>query len=167
MIFPVGTRYQEEVHGHNCIFESKDKCCACAACMNVCPKQAITMQPDEYGYLYPQIDREICVECGACQKVCVYQNNSFGSEPMQVLVAANRNKEQLINSASGGAFSAVRTTKFLQEGGVVFGATLTFENGHANPYHIAIETVDNLPKLQGSKYVQSSIGNCFSKPKRF
>ena len=28
------------------VYESIDKCCGCAACMNVCPKKAITM---EYG----------------------------------------------------------------------------------------------------------------------
>ncbi len=50
------------------LFESKEKCCACGACMNICPKQAITMVEDEYGFLYPQIDKEKCVGCGACKK---------------------------------------------------------------------------------------------------
>ncbi len=41
------------------------------ACMNVCPKDAIRMEEDEYGFLYPQIDETKCVQCGACKKVCV------------------------------------------------------------------------------------------------
>ena len=149
------------------LFKDKKDCCGCGACVNVCSKKAITMQPDEYGFLYPQIDPEACVKCGACKKVCAYQDESKnGSKPMLAFVAANRNKEQIMNSASGGVFSAV-ATKFLIEGGVVFGATLTFENGHANPHHISIEVMEDLPKLQGSKYVQSSIGECYKEAQTF
>ncbi len=148
------------------LFKDKTDCCGCGACMNVCPKQSITMQPDEYGYLYPHIDRDVCVKCHACKQVCTYQGDNYGSEPKHAFVGVNRNKEQLMNSASGGVFSAL-ATKFLQEGGIVFGATLTFENGHANPHHISIETIEELPQLQGSKYVQSSIGNCYQKVQSF
>lgn len=143
------------------LFKDKKDCCGCGACVNVCSKKAITMQPDEYGYLYPHINMEVCIKCGACKKVCAYQDTGIqGRKPLSVFVAANRNREQIMASASGGVFSAV-ATKFLQEGGVVFGSTLTFENGHANPHHISIETMDDLPKLQGSKYVQSNIGECY------
>lgn len=37
------------------LFDDKKNCCACGACMNICPKNAIKMQEDEYGFLYPQI----------------------------------------------------------------------------------------------------------------
>ena len=104
-------------------------------CMNVCPKDAIRMEEDEYGFLYPQIDETKCVQCGACKKVCAYQNGPKLFEPKQVFVAVSKNKNQLLNSASGGVFAAV-ATKILKDGGVVFGATLDFENGHANPHHI-------------------------------
>ena len=52
---------------------TRKNCCACGACMNVCPKDAIRMEEDEYGFLYPQIDETKCVQCGACKKVCAYQ----------------------------------------------------------------------------------------------
>ena len=45
--------------GTTTLFQSKDKCCGCGACMNVCQRHAISMQEDEYGFLYPQIDEEI------------------------------------------------------------------------------------------------------------
>ena len=50
----------------------KSKCCACAACKNICPKQAIDLTPDKNGYLYPNIDFEKCIDCGLCVKVCNY-----------------------------------------------------------------------------------------------
>ena len=30
------------------LFDDKKNCCACGACMNVCPKDAIRMEEDEY-----------------------------------------------------------------------------------------------------------------------
>ena len=32
------------------LFDDKKNCCACGACMNICPKNAIKMQEDEYGF---------------------------------------------------------------------------------------------------------------------
>lgn len=124
------------------------------------------MSPDEYGFLYPQIDESRCVKCGICKTVCGYQNDISENSPLQAFAAVNLDQEQLINSASGGVFSAV-ATKFLRDDGVVFGAALTFENGHANPHHIMIEKQEDLPKLQGSKYVQSSMGYCYQMAQRF
>mgnify|MGYP000046079556 FL=1 len=49
----------------------------------------------------------------------------------------------------------------------MFGATLDFENGHANPHHIKIENQKQLTKLQGSKYVQSSIGITYKQTKDY
>lgn len=40
------------------LFDDKKNCCACGACMNICLKNAIKMQEDEYGFLYPRIDEK-------------------------------------------------------------------------------------------------------------
>ena len=57
-------------------FKTSDKkeCCGCTACLSVCPKQCITMQADEEGFLYPVINREVCIDCGLCEKVCPFEN---------------------------------------------------------------------------------------------
>lgn len=49
------------------------QCCGCSACFVACPKGAITMKPDEFGFLYPVIDEVLCVGCGACVKVCAFK----------------------------------------------------------------------------------------------
>ena len=60
----------------------KEKCCGCAACMNRCPKDAITMVEDEKGFRYPKIDQTKCIECGLCEKSCpVLQNKRSENEP--------------------------------------------------------------------------------------
>ncbi|MFR5787046.1 MAG: 4Fe-4S dicluster domain-containing protein [Christensenellales bacterium] len=37
------------------------ECTGCGACVSICPKQAIAMQPDAEGFLYPKVDGEKCV----------------------------------------------------------------------------------------------------------
>ena len=48
----------------------KENCTGCGACMNICPKGAISMIVDSEGYEFPVIDYGKCIECGACLKVC-------------------------------------------------------------------------------------------------
>lgn len=43
------------------------ECTGCGACVSICPKQAITMQPDAEGFLYPKVDGEKCVSCDLCE----------------------------------------------------------------------------------------------------
>ena len=41
-------------------------CTGCGACNNICPVGAISMKPDKYGFLYPEIDDSMCIDCGRC-----------------------------------------------------------------------------------------------------
>lgn len=137
------------------LFSCKKDCCACGACMNICPKDAISMVEDEYGFLYPHIDKSKCINCGACKKVCSYQNGEVVNEPIKTYVAVNKDMNQKMKSASGGIFAAF-ATKVLEEGGVVFGSALDKIDGVFVPHTIAVERKEDLCKLQGSKYVHSS-----------
>ena len=56
------------------LFEKKEDCCGCSACLAACPALAIRMIADEEGFLYPCIDEEKCVGCNTCIKVCVFKN---------------------------------------------------------------------------------------------
>ena len=44
------------------LFENKEQCCGCGACVSVCPKKAISMQEDSCGFKYPQIDEKKTVQ---------------------------------------------------------------------------------------------------------
>lgn len=46
----------------------------------------------------------------------------------------------------------------MNHGGVVFGAYLDYDQ----VYHIGIDSKNDIMKIQGSKYVQSEIGDVFS-----
>lgn len=52
------------------LYASKDECCGCTACAFACPKGAISMFPDEEGFLYPVVDASVCIGCRACLKAC-------------------------------------------------------------------------------------------------
>lgn len=52
------------------LFIRKEECCGCTACYAICPKGAISMELDEEGFEYPQIDEEKCIGCYICLKVC-------------------------------------------------------------------------------------------------
>lgn len=52
------------------LFKNKYDCCGCGACYSICPKTAISMEQDEEGFLYPQINEKKCVRCRKCLNVC-------------------------------------------------------------------------------------------------
>jgi len=147
------------------LFNEKKDCCGCGACYNICVSKAITMTPDEHGFIYPEIDYEKCIYCGRCKEICGYQNRRENAEVKSVYVAIAQDDELLKCSASGGIF-ATAATEVLHRNGVVFGCSLEKGNHTLSPVHIKIERLDDLIKLQGSKYVQSYIGNTYQEVKR-
>lgn len=52
------------------LYEKKEDCCGCFACVSSCPKKAIAMEEDEEGFAYPKVNYEICIGCLKCEKVC-------------------------------------------------------------------------------------------------
>lgn len=139
------------------LYDNETQCCGCEACMNICPKSAISMQENSLGCTYPQIDREKCIECGLCKKVCHYQNKEMNTSLNESYASMSKDDELLRKSASGGIFATI-AKNILKDGGSVFGCSMENEDGKVIPKHIEIENVKELQKLQGSKYVQSSIG---------
>ena len=39
-------------------FDAKSQCCGCGACVQVCSKNAIKMQEDDEGFLYPMVEAD-------------------------------------------------------------------------------------------------------------
>ena len=141
----------------------KHNCCGCSACLNVCPKACITMLADEEGFLYPKVDKTICIDCGLCEKVCPFMANLDAKRPIRSYAAINPNEQERYNSSSGGIFTMLMR-ETLNRGGVVFGAAF---DKKWNVHHIAIESIEEMPLLQGSKYVQSYVGDCYRDAKDF
>lgn len=144
------------------MFCEKNKCTGCFACYNICPKNAIQMIEDDNGFIYPKIDSEKCIKCGLCRKICPAINEVELKEPLQCFAMQAKNSEILGNSTSGGA-AAVFSRFIIKNGGIVYGAT--FEQNF-KIQHVRIDSLDQLEKIKGSKYVHCYINNTYSMIKK-
>lgn len=52
------------------LYEKKENCCGCFACYSICPQNAISMDEDLEGFMYPRIDLSKCIKCYLCEGVC-------------------------------------------------------------------------------------------------
>lgn len=139
-------------------------CTGCASCKAVCKHEAISMQADAEGFLYPHVDAFKCVNCGLCQKVCPSVNPAESRRPRSVYAAMAKDDALRLASSSGGVFSLL-ASDILSKGGVVFGAAFDHNDWHV--YHKAVESEAELAELRGSKYVQSDVGDCYRQVKAY
>jgi coenzyme F420-reducing hydrogenase beta subunit len=142
------------------LFSSPEDCSGCTACMNICPNAAITMNPDEKGFLYPQIDSQRCTGCGVCRRVCAFrkENPAEVNVPQPHAFAVKHREDDVrMNSSSGGMFTAV-SDWILEQGGVVYGAAY---DDAFQARHTRAKTKEERSAFRGSKYVQSNLGTIF------
>lgn len=57
------------------LYEERGTCCGCSACFAVCSVNAISMEPDEEGFLYPVVDASACIRCHQCLGVCAFKRD--------------------------------------------------------------------------------------------
>lgn len=138
------------------ILENPQKCCGCGACFDACPVNAISMQ-EINGFMYPVINDSKCINCGKCKQICPIINTKYINfeKPLCYAVCANNIERE--DSSSGGAFP-VLAKYILNKGGVVVGAAFNEKWGCD---HILIDSIDEIKKLKGSKYLQSNAYICY------
>ena len=135
----------------------KERCTGCTACMNNCPKGAITFEESNDGFKYPVINQNKCIDCGLCKKTCPVLNTKENKSINKCYVAYNKNINERLNASSGSLFSTI-ADYILDKKGIVVGAAFD-DNNHLK--HIAIEKKKDLEPLRKSKYLQSDLGNIF------
>ena len=141
------------------------ECCGCSACANSCPKNCIEMRNSKADWaLYPTIGIN-CIQCGHCKSVCPALNKKpIAHAPLGVYAFKN-SLEVRKTSSSGGVFFSL-AKYILNINGVVCGAAFADNTGYKIK-HIFIDNIDELHKLQGSKYIQSRTTGIYSKIKDF
>ena len=145
---------------HITLFQNPADCSGCGACAAACPKQAITMQPDQQGCLYPVISQESCIQCGKCLQVCGYKAGE-GTVSLCAYGAVGKTEDIVSNSASGGVFATLAAS-CMEQGGMAAGAVMDLEQNSVAVYHILSGDMEDISRMQGSKYVQSQAFCCYA-----
>ena len=101
-----------------------------------------------------------------CVKRCPQINDNITLynklDKAEVYAAILKDKEILNESTSGGIFSAL-SISILNKGGIVVGCNM---NEQLQVNHIVVDSVKDLKKLRGSKYVQSDVLNTYITAKK-
>jgi len=140
----------------------KTDCTGCGACKNICPVGAITLEHNVDGFLNPVIDRSKCINCGLCVKKCIALNPSYKNTDKPECRAVIAEDDIREKSSSGGVFT-LAANYILKNKGYVCGAAFKDD---FSVEHIIISNKKDLWKLRGSKYMQSDIGDNYSKIKK-
>lgn len=140
-----------------------DDCTGCMLCADTCPKGAIRFQLDENGFWQPQVDAERCIGCKLCEKACrTVRSNELRPLSEQPFKGHAVSEAIRRRSTSGGIFCALAEHAIRSKRAVVFGAVCEGRT----ICHKAIETMEELPALQGSKYAQSNTSGVYKQVKR-
>lgn len=138
------------------IGKEEKNCTGCTACEKTCPLNAIAMQFNAEGFLYPAIDSEKCIDCGKCARVC-HAVKKYDSQNNLTIYSYSAADEVRMESSSGGAFYLLAES-VIKKGGVVFGAA--YDSGSGYVRHFSSDE-KSLQEIMRSKYVQSILDNTY------
>ena len=130
-------------------------CSGCGACKFICPTSSLEMILDKKGFYKSCINNSSCINCNYCHNFCEEKVSS--TNPVSVYALKNKNDNIRLKSSSGGFIYEL--AKFiLKSGGVVFGVAF---NNSFKVQHVMVDRLQDISKIQGSKYVQSDTGRTF------
>ena len=136
------------------VLADERNCTACCACVAICKKKALEKALHNDGHYYITLHQDKCVQCGACEKVCPIINEKYYGNNVALATTPYKGWSKLENyrenATSGGIFGAI-AYDFINKGGIVIGAAL--QNNVCK--HIAVDRIEDIPRLQGSKYMYS------------
>lgn len=133
----------------------KKLCTGCFACVNICPQNCISMKLDDKLCIAPSIDNDRCIDCGLCQRTCPV-NNPVEKHAVRRTFAAYASNKEINKASTSGGIATTIATKIIDNGGVVYGSAFT---DIPNADVIRCEKLDELKRLQGSKYVHSHMNS--------
>lgn len=133
----------------------KEECYGCYACKNICPKNAIELVEDNWGYIYPKIDEKKCINCGKCKKICK-KNNSTNCNISKECFSAYSYDDDVHKTSSSGGVAYEISKNIIKNNGIVYGVS-SFVDKSKDISFCRIKNVAELKKIQGSKYVQAYI----------
>lgn len=141
------------------LFQKKETCCGCGACVEICPANAIKMVRDKEGFDYPQIDPAVCIECAKCRSVCPIKVQEQ-TEGIKYYMGAQAKDDKLRYSSSSGGVFSVLAQYVMKHLGVVYGAGY---DESMRVIHKGAENQEQLEQIKRTKYVQSDMTGIYGK----
>lgn len=142
---------------------NKQQCNGCKMCKDLCPKDAITYEVDDFGFWYPKVNYDKCIQCGLCVKKCPNQNPiKCRTRQPEVLAAWSVDDQVRLDSTSGGVFYELAKYT-LEQNGYVVGCV--YDDDFKGAHQVIIESMDELYPLMVSKYLQSDTEDIYYKTK--
>lgn len=140
---------------------AEHRCAGCAACIAICPREAVRLEENHAGFYEAAVDTEICNQCGRCRTVCPQVSPKTGT-PIQKceLFALQSAEAETVHSCSSGGIAHELSKLALQRNEWVIGAAYDLETNRV--HHIEVKNAEQLLLLDGSKYLQSDPGKTFS-----
>lgn len=140
---------------------NRNECTGCGVCENICPQKCIRLENNQEGFFCPVVDLNLCTDCGLCVETCpsmLAVNMDSCTKGVKVYSAWSKSKEISRESTSGGIFPLLAKA-VINKRGVVIGAALRDD---MSLEHVLVNKVDQVKKLQGSKYIQSDTSKIYS-----
>lgn len=139
-----------------------EHCTGCQACRVACPVNAISMQENEKGHIYPVIDDTICIKCNKCAKTCPELSPVATHEEQTTAYAMWINDEENRKYSTSGGVSYLLSKKIIEQNGYFCGAV--YENARA--VHKITREKNEISKFQGSKYTHSDVNDVYKEIKK-
>ncbi len=140
------------------IYESKEKCTGCGACVAICPAQCLSMREDDEGFRYPYYVTDECVHCGKCMKVCHYRQDTKYSGAEVYYAGYLKEKRELMTVSSGGASWAL-IKYIIRNGGIAYGAV---QDEVGMIHHHRADRIEEAVQFKRSKYLPSNMEDMFT-----
>ena len=137
-----------------------DRCAGCMACIDICPKGAISIA-DTLRTYNAVIDTDKCVGCNMCHNVCQKNHPAEAKKPFYWKQGWTEDETIRKYASSGGAATAI-AQQFVKDGGVVCSCIFK-DGGFVFDFAEAIEQVN---RFSGSKYIKSNPAGAYKRAKK-
>ncbi len=137
------------------------ECTGCQFCAAVCPKQAISVNLNDYGFYRPSVNGDKCVDCGECKTVCYKYSKIPIYEDVDKLInyAAYAKDDEIVENSTSGGIGDLLCEQLISEGYICIGVE------YETKRNIAVDKIaynrEDCVSFRGSKYVQSYTYDAF------
>ena len=136
-----------------------NKCTGCMACIDICPKEAITIK-DTLSAYNAEIDAGKCVNCNLCHNICQNNNIIKFNTPIE-WYQGWASDESIRKGGSSGGIATALMLAFVANGGYV--CSCIFKDGQF-VFEVLRDSQEVL-RFSGSKYVKSNPEGAYKRVK--